>query len=221
MVDLFAMRWNHKQLRVPLSRSVGVGRRRLLSLNWDGLIAYPFPPTVLVTKVINKVRTSTAVVILLSAVQMGEGRDDRPSRADHPSASPSSCRQVPSRSAAGENVSSRPGPPPASSKESGRSTVAGRVFTDEAVKRFAAARRYSPIDVYEESGESSLVGVKTRLYRPQRSLPHSWQISSCGFSTSRGSPRRLSRATGRWLPTPTVYRHLGKRTQARTETSPT
>ena len=67
MVDLFATRWNHKlptfvsPVPDPMAWAVDA-----LSLNWDGLIAYAFPPTVLVPKVLHKVRTSTAIVILIA-----------------------------------------------------------------------------------------------------------------------------------------------------------
>ena len=67
MVDLFATRWNFKLPTfvspVPDPTAWAVDA---LSINWNGLIAYAFPPTVLVPKVIAKVRESTAVVILIA-----------------------------------------------------------------------------------------------------------------------------------------------------------
>ena len=67
MVDLFATRWNHNlpifvsPVPDPLAWNVDA-----LSISWDGLIGYAFPPTVLVPKVITKVRNSKAVVIMIA-----------------------------------------------------------------------------------------------------------------------------------------------------------
>lgn len=67
LVDLFATRWNHKlptfvsPVPDPMAWAVDA-----LSISWDGLVAYAFPPTILVPKVLNKIRNSTAVVILIA-----------------------------------------------------------------------------------------------------------------------------------------------------------
>ena len=67
MIDLFATRWNHKlptfvsPVPDPMAFAVDA-----LSISWNGMVAYAFPPTVLVPKVVAKARESQAVVILIA-----------------------------------------------------------------------------------------------------------------------------------------------------------
>ena len=67
MIDLFATRWNNKlptfvsPVPDPLAWAVDA-----LSISWDGMVAYAFPPTILVPKVVAKIRESSAVVILIA-----------------------------------------------------------------------------------------------------------------------------------------------------------
>ena len=66
-VDLFATRYNHQLpiyvSPVPDGEAWGVDA---LSLSWQGLLAYAFPPTAILMKVLNKVYTSESVVILVA-----------------------------------------------------------------------------------------------------------------------------------------------------------
>lgn len=67
MIHLFATRWN-KQLPLfvspipdPLAWAVDA-----LSFSWEGLIAYTYPPSVLVPKVLLKLRDSNTVLLLVA-----------------------------------------------------------------------------------------------------------------------------------------------------------
>lgn len=67
LIDLFATRWNRRLPTfvspVPDPQAYAVDA---LSFSWDGLIAYAFPPGVLIPKVLAKVRESSAVIILIA-----------------------------------------------------------------------------------------------------------------------------------------------------------
>lgn len=67
MIDLFATRWNHKLpvfvSPVPDPTAWAVDA---LSIPWDGLVAYAFPPTVLIPKIIPKIKGKPTVIILVA-----------------------------------------------------------------------------------------------------------------------------------------------------------
>ena len=66
-VDLFATRLNHK---VPLYVSPVPGQNSwdtdALNINWSGLTAYAYPPTALLHRVIQKVRQSNCLIIIIA-----------------------------------------------------------------------------------------------------------------------------------------------------------
>lgn len=68
MVDLFAMGWNKLPTFVspvpdPLAWAVDA-----LSLNWEGLGAYAFPPTVLLPKVLAKIQGTNVSILLVASL---------------------------------------------------------------------------------------------------------------------------------------------------------
>ena len=69
-IDLFATRWNHKietfvsPVPDPMAMAVDA-----LSLDWTGMFAYAFPPTVLVPKVLEKVATTRCQVVLVAPLR--------------------------------------------------------------------------------------------------------------------------------------------------------
>jgi len=67
MVDLFATRFNNKMnlffSPIPDPTAMGVDA---LSVSWKGFLAYAFPPTAIVSKVLNKVEREDCVVILVA-----------------------------------------------------------------------------------------------------------------------------------------------------------
>lgn len=66
-IDLFATRWNNKlQVFVSPVPDPSAWAVDALSIQWDGLIAYAFPPTILVPKLIPKIRGKQTVVILVA-----------------------------------------------------------------------------------------------------------------------------------------------------------
>nr|KAG5707751.1 hypothetical protein BaRGS_003326 [Batillaria attramentaria] len=69
-VDLFATRWNHKlplfvsPVPDPLAWAVDA-----LSIPWNGLFAYAFPPTVLIPKVLTKLEGIDAIILLVAPLR--------------------------------------------------------------------------------------------------------------------------------------------------------
>ena len=66
-VDIFATRLNHK---VPLYVSAVPDQNAwdmdALNINWPGLTAYAYPPTALLHKVIQKIRQSSCLIIVIA-----------------------------------------------------------------------------------------------------------------------------------------------------------
>ena len=66
-VDLFATRFNHK---LPLYVSPVPGSHALavdaLSMNWNLLHAYAFPPTILIPSILAKIRQSQCRIVLIA-----------------------------------------------------------------------------------------------------------------------------------------------------------
>ena len=71
-VDLFATCLNHK---VPLYGSPVPDRYTwdldTLNINWSGLTAYAYPPTVLLHRMIQKIRLSNCLIILIAPGWLG------------------------------------------------------------------------------------------------------------------------------------------------------
>ena len=67
MIDLFATRWNH-QLPTFVSRvpDPEVWAMYTLSIRWEGLWAYAYPPTVLVPKILQRLMGQNCQMILIA-----------------------------------------------------------------------------------------------------------------------------------------------------------
>lgn len=67
MIDLFATRWNNRLPTfvspVPDPQAWAVDA---LSISWEGLIGYAYPPSVILPKILPKIRESTSIVILIA-----------------------------------------------------------------------------------------------------------------------------------------------------------
>ena len=66
-VDLFATRLNHKvPLYVSPVPAQNAWDRDALNINWSGLAAYAYPPTALLHRVIQKIRQSSCLIIVIA-----------------------------------------------------------------------------------------------------------------------------------------------------------
>ena len=149
-IDLFATGLNH---RLPIYVSPIPDQKALsidaLSMDWNRIHAYAFPPFHLIPAVINKIRLFQCKIVLIAPLWPDRPWFSRAPRSVGVTTGISASNSKPASSAKRQNSASKPGPSTASRLGIVKQSLRDKQFSSEVAEHVSKARRVSTAKVYD------------------------------------------------------------------------
>ena len=192
-IDLFATRLNH---RLPLYVSPILDQKALsidaLSMDWNRIHAYAFPPFHLIPAVINKIRLSQCKIVLIAPLWLD--RPWFPELLGLLVSPPVSLPAKPASSAKRQNSASKPGPSTASRLGIVKQSLRDRQFSSDVAEHVSKARRVSTAKVFDAKWQIFRDWADQRKIDPIQATPQIvadfltflFSVKKCQVSTIKG-----------------------------------
>ena len=201
-IDLFATRLNH---RLPIYVSPIPDQKALsidaLSMDWNRIHAYAFPPFHLIPAMIYKQNTVIPVQDSIDSTSMArQTMVFRAPRSVGVTTSISASNSKPASSAKRQNSGSKPGPSTASRLGIVKQSLRDRQFSSEIAEHMSKARRVSTAKVYDAKWQIFRDWANQRKIDPIQATPQIvadfltflFSVKKCQVSTIKGYRSTIS-----------------------------